>query len=126
MSMFRLEPTGLRTRRNFCSGPGRFSGFPDGPRMQEEAYSSYGELYRMQKHTQAYMQQTKKEKEMKAHSLSRCEGMKVAADSRAERVGKGRGERTREGVEHSTPPTLVSMETTTLGRVIMQFPLLPS
>ena len=36
------------------------------------------------------------------------------------------GKRTREGVQHrvqhSTPPTLVSMATTTLERVIMQFP----
>lgn len=49
------------------------------------------------------------------------------ADSRTERVGNRRGERTREGVQHrvqhGTPPTLVSMATTTLERVIMQFPL---
>lgn len=57
----------------------------------------------------------------------RNESYADVADSRTERVGKRRGERTREGVQHrvqhSTPPTLVSMATTTLERVIMQFPL---
>jgi len=43
------------------------------------------------------------------------------------RVGIRRGERTREAVQHRvqhcTPPTLISMATASLERVIMQLPL---
>lgn len=57
----------------------------------------------------------------------KAESYTDVADSRTERVGNRRGERTGEGVQHrvqhSTPPTLVSMATTTLERVIMQFSL---
>lgn len=66
------------------------------------------------------------EHKQKIHVHSQYEGTKSStdvADNRTERAGKRWGERTREGVQHSTPPTLVSMATTTLERVIMQFPL---
>lgn len=46
------------------------------------------------------------------------------AEQRRWALEEGRGqEKQYSRVQHSTPPTLVSMATTTLEQVIMQFPL---